>query len=69
MDQIQICINGFDTYYFKHSDTHGNYFAIAIPPSADKSISDICGTSISGQLITEIDYMVIDEVRFIKAYF
>ncbi len=64
-----ITINGYETYFAECHDDHGNYLLIAIPPSADKDISDFCGTLVNGHLITEIDYTKVDGLRFIKAYY
>ncbi|WP_347136439.1 hypothetical protein [[Clostridium] symbiosum] len=66
---VPICINGYDTYLIKGSNDIGDYLFIAIPPNAGKDISDICGSSINGHLITQIDYKVIDGTRYIKAYY
>lgn len=70
MDEpIFININGYDTYYIEAKDNIGNHLLIAIPPYADKSISDICGDFVDGHLIQQIDYYTTDKIRYIKAYF
>lgn len=69
-NQAPININGFDTYFVEMSDDIGNYLLITIPPNADKSISDICGSIIAGHYICQIDYEKLNgKVAFIKAYY
>lgn len=69
MEPIQITVNGFDTYYVEAVDNVGKHLQIAVPPHADKSFSDICGQTIAGKYITQIDYTVNNGVRFVKAYY
>lgn len=69
MDLTPIVVNGYDTLFAEACDDRGNYIIIAIPPHADKDISDICGARINGHLITQIDYLKINNNRFIKAYY
>ena len=69
MNAVPININGYDTYYTECRDNAGQYLLIAIPPAADKDISDICNTFLNGHLITMVDYVVANNIRFIKAYY
>ncbi len=65
----EINLNGYDTCFVEKQDSHGSFLLVAIPPNADKDISDFCGTLVDGHYIKEIDYCVIDGNRFIKAYY
>ena len=66
---VPINVNGYDTYYSDHSDSKESYLVIAIPPHAEKDIAKICGSAICGHLITRVDYQIINETRFILAYY
>lgn len=69
MESMPININGYDTYFAKCKDTSGKYLLITVPPTASKDISNICGTFVDGHLIKMIDYTVVNDIRFIKAYY
>lgn len=69
MTPMPITLNGYDTYYTDASDSTGNYLLIAIPTNAGKDISNICGTLVCNHLINQVDYKMVDNVRFIKAYY
>lgn len=69
-DPTPININGYDTYFFDVNDKGENYLLIAIPPNADFSFSDICGTFVNGHLIKEVGYAKVDgKVALMKAYY
>lgn len=69
MDIKPINVRGYDTYYTECIDNSGKYLLIAIPSTATKDISNICNTFLEGHLITMIDYAIVDNIRFIKAYY
>lgn len=69
MEPILININGYSTYYTISRDDIGEHLLIAIPPNANKNISDICNTVIDGKYINQVDYIVNNGIRFIKAYY
>ena len=69
MNSKLITINGYDTYFTECKDDAGNYLLIAIPPFADKDISNIVGSFVDDHLIRMIDYVTVDGSRFIKAYY
>lgn len=69
MDIKPININGYDTYYIEQNDSYGSFLLIAVPPNAEKDISDFCGSFVEGHIIKEIGYCVNDGNRFIKAYY
>lgn len=69
MDFKPVIVNGYDTYFAECHDKHGDFLLIVVPPHAGNDISDICGTLIFGKMITEIDYVTIDNNRCIKAYY
>lgn len=64
-----ITINGYDTYYQDNNDSETPCLIIAVPKNAGKDISKICGTIVCGHLIKQVDYQIIDDTRFIKAYY
>lgn len=69
MNQYPININGYDTFCSLDEDNIGPHLLIAIPPHAQKDISQICGKFIDNHLIIQVDYKVVDGTRFIKAYY
>lgn len=69
MQPIPIVINGYDTYYVDCDKFTKPYLLIWVPPYADKDISRICGSIVCNYLIKEVDYEIIEENRFIKAYY
>lgn len=69
MDLKHITINGYNTYYVESSDEVGKHLLIAIPPNAEKDISDICGSYVCNHFIKQVDYKLVDDTRFIKAYY
>lgn len=69
MQPLPITVNGYDTYYVEAKDDRGPYLLIAIPPNAGKDMTNFCATMVCGHFIKQIDYKVIDGVRFIKAYY
>lgn len=69
MKPTPIVINGYNTYYVDYKDSTNPYLLIAIPPNAGKNISNICGSFVCNHLIIQVDYEIIDEVRFIKAFY
>lgn len=64
-----ININGYDTYFMESQDDIGQFLLIAIPPSANNDMSDICGTFVDSKFIRQISYCETTDARFIKAYF
>lgn len=65
-----INVNGYDTYFAEASDSAGKFLRIFIPNNADKNISEICGTSIAGHFIQQVDYEKLNgKTAFIKAYY
>lgn len=66
---VPINVNGYDTYYFDHSDSKEPSLIIAIPPHADKEIAKICGSAICSHLIARVDYQIVNGTRFILAYY
>lgn len=68
-DLKPVNINGYDTFYAKSEDGHGEFLLIGIPSNANEDISDIVTQTIDGHFITEVGYLHQDGVRFIKAYF
>ncbi len=69
MKPIPIVVNGYDTYYVDHNTSTDPYLLIAIPSNAGKDISHICGTFVCDHFVKQVDYEIIDEIRFIKAYY
>lgn len=69
MEPISKNVNGYDTFFTECKDSAGNYLLIAVPSNAGKDISEICGAVINGHLIKMIDYTVVNNIRFIKAYY
>lgn len=69
MNQYPINVNGYDTFYLLDEDNIGPHLLIAIPPHAQKDISQICGKFIADRFIIRVDYKVVDGTRFIKAYY
>nr|WP_296158242.1 hypothetical protein [uncultured Blautia sp.] len=69
MEPKSININGYDTCFTECEDSAEKYLLIAVPPNADKNISDIAGTFVNNHLIKMIDYATTDDIRFIKAYY
>ena len=69
MEFFPININGYDTYYVDNQESAKPSLLIAVPNNAGKDISEICGSIICGHWIKQVDYEIIDEKRFIKAYY
>lgn len=69
MNSKPINLNGYDTLYSESTDARGVHLLIAIPPHAEKNISNICGSFVDGRLIKQVDYITKDNTRFIKAYY
>lgn len=64
-----ITINGYDTYYQDIQHPDAPCLIIAIPKNADIDISKICGTMVCGHFIKKVSYQVVDDTRFIMAYY
>ncbi|GLB24217.1 hypothetical protein LXJ15735_04580 [Lacrimispora xylanolytica] len=69
MQPIPIVINGYDTYYVDCDKKVEPYLLIFIPQNAGKDISHICGSIVCNRLIKQVNYEMIDQNRFIKAYY
>lgn len=64
---IHVNIAGIDTYVLEKEDNHGKYLAI---PATDKTLSNICCSTILGHYIKEVTYDHYNgNVAIIKAYY